>query len=66
MKQTIFPIGILFLTALPGLAQAPKSQKPNLTCDQRDHNGRLFSHCEMREQTIASGATLAISEFSLA
>src|SRR5215813_9681682 len=59
MKQ-IFPIGILFFAAIPGLAQAPKSPKPSLTCDQRDHNGRLISHCEMREQTIASGGRLTV------
>ena len=59
MKQ-IFPIGILFFAAIPGLAQAPKSPAPSLTCDHQDHNGRLISHCEMREQTIASGGRLTI------
>jgi DUF4097 and DUF4098 domain-containing protein YvlB len=59
MKQ-IFAIGILFFAAIPGLAQAPRSPKPSLTCDNKDHNGRLISHCEMREQTIASGGRLTI------
>src|SRR6266511_2601023 len=61
MKQNILPIGILFFgAALSGLAQAPNSQKSSLTCDHKDRNGRLISHCEMREQTIASGGRLTI------
>src|SRR5437879_2406979 len=59
MKHFV-PIGILFFAAIPGLAQTPKSQRPSLTCDQKDHNGRLISHCEMREQTIASAGRLTI------
>jgi DUF4097 and DUF4098 domain-containing protein YvlB len=55
MKQNILSIGFLFFAAIPGLAQ-----KPSLTCDQKDHNGRLISHCEMREQTVASGGRLTI------
>ena len=60
MKRSIFPIGLLFFAAIPGLAQAPKSQAPSLTCDHNDRNGRLIGHCEMREQTIASGGRLTI------
>src|SRR5262249_50625963 len=52
--------GILFLAAIPGLAQTLKSPTPSLTCDQKNRNGRLASHCEMREQTIASGGRLTI------
>jgi len=60
MKQYLFPIGILFFATLPGLAQAPKSQTPTLTCDHKNGNGNRISHCEMREQTVASGGTLTI------
>jgi DUF4097 and DUF4098 domain-containing protein YvlB len=60
MTQNIFPISILFFAAIPGLAQTPKSLAASLTCDQKDRNGRLTSHCEMREQTIASGGRLTI------
>ena len=59
MKQ-ILPMAILFFAAIPGLAQAPKSPKPSLTCDHKDHNGRLISHCEMREQTIAAAGRLTV------
>ena len=60
MKRNIFSTGILFLTAIPGLAQAPKSPTPSLNCDHADHNDRLVSHCEMREQTMVAGGRLTI------
>jgi DUF4097 and DUF4098 domain-containing protein YvlB len=58
--RKIFSSGILFVAAIPGLAQAPNSQARSLNCDHTDHDGRLFSHCEMREQTISPGGRLTI------
>jgi DUF4097 and DUF4098 domain-containing protein YvlB len=60
MKRSIFSISILFLTAIPGRAQAPQSPKPSLNCDHADHNDRLVSHCEMREQAMPSGGRITI------
>jgi DUF4097 and DUF4098 domain-containing protein YvlB len=60
MKQNLSSIGIFFFAAISGLAQAPKSPAPSLSCDHPDHNGRLVNHCEMREQTMASGGKLTI------
>jgi len=60
MKRNIFWSAILFLAAIPGLAQAPKSPAPSLNCDHANHNDRLVSHCEMREQTMLAGGRLTI------
>ena len=60
MKRSIFSTSILFLAAISGLAQAPKSPTPSLNCDHADHNDRLVSHCEMREQTMVAGGRLTI------
>ena len=42
---------VLALSGLPVLAQTPATQ---LSCDDRNHNDRLVSHCEMKEQTLAA------------
>src|ERR1700704_4730540 len=60
MKRNIFWSAILFVAAIPGLAQGPKSPAPSLTCDHANHNDRLVSHCEMREQTMIAGGRLTI------
>jgi DUF4097 and DUF4098 domain-containing protein YvlB len=60
MKKSIFATSILLLAAIPGLAQAPKSPTPSLNCDHADHNDRLVSHCEMREQTMVAAGRLTI------
>src|SRR5260370_35592761 len=60
MKRNIFWSAILFVPAIPGLAQAPKSPAPSLNCDHANHNDRLVSHCEMREQTMLAGGRLTI------
>jgi DUF4097 and DUF4098 domain-containing protein YvlB len=60
MKTNIFWSAILFLGGIPGLAQAPKSPAPSLTCEHANHNDRLISHCEMREQTMIAGGRLTI------
>jgi DUF4097 and DUF4098 domain-containing protein YvlB len=60
MKRTILSTSILFLAAISGLAQAPKSPTPSLNCDHGDHNDRLVTHCEMREQTMVAGGRLII------
>ena len=60
MKRRIFWSAILFLAAIPGLAEAPKSPAPSLNCDHANHNDRLVSHCEMREQSMLAGGRLTI------
>jgi hypothetical protein len=42
---------VLALSGLPVLAQTPVT---HLTCDQRNQNDHLVSHCEMKEQTLAA------------
>jgi DUF4097 and DUF4098 domain-containing protein YvlB len=42
---------VLALSGLPVLAQTPATQ---LSCDERNHNDHLVSHCEMKEQTLAA------------
>lgn len=56
----ILSTGILFLAALPGLAQFQDNQTPTLNCDHTGHNGRLMNHCEMREQTIPAISKLTV------
>ena len=42
----------LALASLPALAQNPS---PRLNCDDnRSHNGRLITHCEMKEMTLGA------------
>lgn len=46
---------VAFMAALPMAAQ-----EKTLSCNDRNHNGKYVSHCEMREQTVGFAGRLSI------
>src|SRR5579863_946790 len=46
------------IAALPIMAQ--RTQEKSLSCDQRSHNQKFVTHCEIREQSAAFAGTLTV------
>ena len=59
IRTLIFSVAVLGLAG-SATAQMQDNTQPTLTCNDRDGNGRLVRHCEMREQTIAYPGQLNI------
>lgn len=58
IRRIVFTTATLGLMSLPAFAQ--DKSRGSLTCGDGWNSGRLMSHCEIKEQTLAAGGVITV------
>jgi len=60
MKKTILFLMVLAITAVAGGSATAQKKDGQMGCGDSNHDGRLQTYCEIKEQTLAATGAVAV------